>query len=328
MTQTLEMSPNDCKADHSFGQNILVTGGAGFIGSTLVAELLREGHQVTVLDNLTWGIQGLASDLNKPGFQFIRGDIRDHKQVKRVLEGKDAVVHLAALVGHGLCESNKKAASEVNVEGSKTIAEHLSDDQLLIYASSGSIYGKVDTISCSEETEPNPQTQYAKTKYEAEKAFWGKGNVVALRFATAFGVSYRMRLDLLVNQFVYEAVKKKSLVIVGRNSLRSVIHVRDIAGSIIYAINHRSVMQGQIFNVGSSELSFTKEEIARHIEKGVSYDLQFADSLLYDDGREYNLKTDKIARVGYRTQVSLDQGITELIEAVRELRVDRFCFNT
>ena len=306
---------------------VLVTGGAGFIGSMLVPELLKEGHEVTVLDNLTWGMQGLSVNFGKPGFDFVGGDIRDDELISGLLEEKDVVVHLAALVGYGLCESNKSQATDVNVNGSGKIDSYLSDNQLLIFASTGSVYGQAKGASCTEKTASNPQSHYAMTKVEAEKIFSKRKNVVTLRFATAFGVSFRMRLDLLVNQFVYEAIKHKVLVVYGKNYVRSVIHVKDIASSIMFAVHNKESMQGQTFNVSSSELSFTKEQIAQRVKKQVDYDLQFADSNSDLDGRNYQLSTQKIEALGYRTNVSLDEGITELTYAVNRLKIDKTFFN-
>ena len=174
---------------------------------------------------------------------------------------------------------------------------------------------------------PNPQSQYAITKVEAEKIFSKRKNVIILRFATAFGYSFRMRLDLLVNQFVYEAIKHKVLVVYGKNTLRSVIHVKDISHSIMFTIHNKESMQSQTFNVSSSKLTFTKGQIAQHIKKQVNYDLQFAESNSDLDGRDYHLATQKIEALGYHTNVSLDYGIMELIRTVNRLRIDKTCFN-
>lgn len=306
---------------------ILVTGGAGFIGSTLVPELLKEGHEVTVLDSLTWGIQGLSLNFGKRGFDFIKGDIRDDKLITRILENKDVIVHLAARVGCDLCDLDRKQATEVNVNGSRKISDALSENQLLIYASTGSVYGRVHEAIYTEKTPPNPQSHYARTKFEAENIFSKRKNTVILRFATAFGVSYRMRLDLLVNQFVYEAIKQRSLIVYGKNYVRSIVHVQDIARSIIFAINNKESMRGQTFNVGSSDLAFTKEQIAQRIKKQVDFSLQFAESTSDGDGRNYVLSTKKIEALGYRAKVSLDQGIMELIWAVNKSKIDKTCFN-
>jgi len=307
---------------------ILVTGGGGFIGSILVDELLKEGHEVTVLDNLTWGIQGVCINFGKPKFDFVKGDFRDDKVVHNLLEGQDVVVHLAALVGEILCKTNEAQASDVNVTGTRKIEKYVSDDQLLIFASTGSVYGLVNGTNCTEETAVYPLSHYAATKIEAEKIVSKKKNTVILRFATAFGVSYRMRLDLLVNQFVYEAVKHRALLVYGEKSVRSVIHVKDIAQSILFTINHRASMQGQVFNVGSSSLMFTKGQIARLIKNQVEYDLRFGKSDGDLDRRNYSLSTDKIEAMGYHAIVSLYEGLFELISTVRKLKVDKSCFNS
>ncbi|PVX23540.1 MAG: epimerase [Candidatus Bathyarchaeum sp.] len=306
---------------------ILVTGGAGYIGSVLVPELLKAGHEVTVLDNLTWGIQGLTVNLSNPNFSFVKGDIRDEKTIKGLLQNKDAVVHLAAIVGCGLCDSNKKHATDVNVNGTINISNHLSDNQLLILASTGSIYGRANVSSLTEKVTPNPQSHYGRTKLEAEKTVSKTKNVVILRFATVFGASHRMRLDLLVNQFVYEAIKKKTLVVYGKNYVRSIIHVQDIAQGIMFAVQNKESMQGQTFNLSSSELTFTKEQIAQRIKRQVDYDLQFAELKSNSDGSNYQFSTQKIEALGYRTKVTLDEGIMELICAIKNMKTDVTNFN-
>jgi len=307
---------------------ILVTGGGGYIGSVLVDELLKEGHEVTVLDNLIWGIQGVCINFGKPRFTFVEGDVRNDELVCSVLKGQDVVVHLAALVGENLCKTNKAQASDVNVNGTRIMEKCLSDDQLLVFASTGSVYGLVNGTNCPEETVANPLSHYAATKIQAEKIVSKKKNAVILRFATAFGVSFRMRLDLLVNQFVYEAVKYRTLLVYGEKSVRSVIHVRDIAQSILFTIKHRDLMPGQVFNVGSSSLMFTKGQIARQIKNQIEYDLQFGESCADLDRRNYSLSTDKIEALGYRTKVSLDEGLFELISTVKKIKVDKSYFNS
>jgi nucleoside-diphosphate-sugar epimerase len=306
---------------------ILVTGGAGFIGSILVPELLKEGHEVTVLDNLTWGMHGLFVNLGKRGFEFFRGDVRDDELIKNLLKNKDAVVHLAAIVGEPLCELNRELATDVNVNATKKINKYLSNDQNLIFASTGSVYGELNGLDCTEKMNPSPRSHYATTKFEAEKILSERQNVVTLRFATAFGVSYRMRLDLLVNQFVYEAVKHKVLTVYGEKSIRSVIHVRDISRSILFAINNRKSMMGQIFNVGSSKLTFSKEQIAQRIKNQVNYDLRLEKSNDHWDKRNYILSTLKIEAKGYLAKFSLDEGIFELVSTIKNLKVDNNCFN-
>lgn len=307
---------------------IIVTGGAGFIGSVLVPKLLKEGHEVTVIDNLTWGMQGLSVNFDKPNFKLVKGDIRNDELISGLLENTDVVVHLAALVGHVLCESNKKQATDVNVNGSRTIDKYLSDNQLLIFASTASVYGQANGSSCTEKTATDPPSHYAITKLEAEKIFSKRKNVVTLRFATTFGASFRMRLDLLVNQFVYEAIKNKVLVVYGKNVRRSVIHVQDAVRSIIFAVHNRESMQGQMFNVSSSESTFTKEQIAQHIKKQVDYDLQFAGSNFDLDRRNYQLSPHKIEELGYHANVSLDQGIMELIHGINMLKIEKTYFNS
>ncbi len=305
---------------------ILVTGGAGYIGSSLVSELLKEGHKVSVLDNLLWGKEGLNCNLSSLNCKFIEGDVRDTKLVSKLMENQDVIVHLAALVGFSLCENNKEQATDVNVNGTKNIINCLSEDQMLIYASTGSIYGQPKGLTCTEQTMPNPLSHYAKTKLEAEEIVSKRKNVIILRFATAFGVSHRMRLDLLVNQFVYEAVAHRMLTVFGEDDARSIIHIKDVIESIRFTIENRQAMKGQTFNV-SLEKIFTKKEIAQHIKKQVYYDLKFENLNTAFDFRNYQVSTEKINALGYYSKTSLDQGITELICAMKEIKVNKQFFN-
>lgn len=305
---------------------ILVTGGAGYIGSTLVQELLSVGHEVTVLDSLLWGNRGLDKAKEYTGFRFVKGDIRDAQLVHSLVADQDVVVHLAALVGNSLCENSQSEAAKVNVAGSQVIANCLRDDQLLIYASTGSVYGQAVGEACTEQTEPNPKGQYALTKLEAEKIFLSRPNTVIFRFATVFGVSPRQRLDLLVNQFVYEAVSKGALLVMGKDYPRSTVHIRDIAGAVKFAIDNQQIMQGQIFNVSSSDV-ITKEQIAEHIRAQVGCELQFASHSSYQGCGDYFLATQKLESIGYHSKVTLDQGIGELVTRVKDLKVDRTNFN-
>ncbi len=223
--------------------------------------------------------------------------------------------------------STEKQATEVNVNGSRKINDALSENQLLIYVPQAAFMAKfmkqfVQKKHCLIRNRIMQELNLKqKTFFQKERT------LVILRFATAFGVSYRMRLDLLVNQFVYEAIKQRALIVYGKNYVRSIVHVQDIARSIIFAINNKESMKGQTFNVGSSDLTFTKEQIARRITKQVDFSLQFAESNSDGDGRNYLLSTKKIEALGYRAKVSLDQGIMELIWAVNKSKIDKTCFN-
>jgi nucleoside-diphosphate-sugar epimerase len=305
---------------------ILVTGGAGYIGSNLVQELLSAGHTVTVLDSLLWGNRGLDRAREHAGFRFVKGDIRDAQLVHSLVADQDVVVHLAALVGNSLCENSQSEALKVNVKGSKVIANSLRDDQLLIYASTGSVYGQAIGAACTEQTEPNPKGQYALTKLQAEKIFLLRRNTVVFRFATVFGASPRQRLDLLVNQFVYEAISKGALLVMGKDYPRSTVHIRDIAGAVKFTIGNYQTMRGQTFNVSSSEV-VTKEQIAEHIQAQVGCELQFASPSSYSSGGDYFLSTRKLESAGYHSSITLDQGIGELVARVKDLKVDRTNFN-
>jgi nucleoside-diphosphate-sugar epimerase len=300
---------------------ILVTGGAGYVGSTLVPLLLREGHQVLVLDNLMYGGAGILPLFGLPGFDFVRGDVCDAATLKRALRGADAVIHLAAIVGYPACKRDAALAVKVNLEAARLLDALREPDQALIYASTGSNYGAVVGEICTEETPLRPLTVYGETKTKAEQGFLESGNCVAFRFATAFGVSPRMRLDLLINDFTYAAVRNRNLVVYEATFKRTFIHVRDMARAFLFAIEHYDEMKDNAFNVGCDSNNYSKREIAELIRSHFDFYLHFADVGSDEDKRNYEVSYSKIERTGFRCLISVPDGVRELIAATKALDV-------
>lgn len=306
---------------------VLVTGGAGYLGTVLAGRLLDAGHDVTVFDDLRHGGTALLPYFEHPGFRFVRGDVRDADAVADTVRWADAVVHLAAIVGYPACLKWPELAREINVGGTRNVVEALSGRQVLIYASSGSNYGKLES-ACTEESPLQPISLYAMTKSEAEEIALRHPRATALRFATGFGVSPRFRLDLLVNDFVYRAVVDKQLIVYERHYRRSFIHVRDMAQSVLFALERIDAMAGQPFNVGNESLNLTKEQIARAVRSHVPFYLHFSDDEGHDlDMRDYEVSYARIRALGFETQVTLEEGVLELIRAVQVVDLSTPCTN-
>lgn len=298
--------------------NVLVTGGAGYVGSVLVPKLLEKGYKVRVVDNMMYGVPSLLPCFINPNFEFIRGDVRDEKVMREALEGADVIIHLAAIVGAPACQRDEKLAWEVNYEATALLDELRDKDQTVIFASTGSVYGKVDGI-CTEETPINPLSTYGVTKARAEERLLSSGNVIVYRFATAFGLSPRLRLDLLPNDFTFQAVKNRSLIVYERHFRRTFIHVTDMARAFLFALENMDKMRDEVYNVGNESMNYTKEEVALKIKEKVDFYLYFADIGSDPDKRDYEVSYEKIRRLGFETKVTMDQGIDELIRGFQML---------
>ncbi|MCK9596972.1 NAD(P)-dependent oxidoreductase [Candidatus Pacearchaeota archaeon] len=301
-------------------KKILLTGGTGYVGSLLTTKLLDEGYKVKVLDNLMYNQTNHLPHLINKNFEFVWGDIRDKSTVKKVIKDADIILHLAAIVGVPACNRDPKLAEQTNIIGARNINLLRNKKQPLIYASTGSNYGKLDEI-CTEKSPLNPVSLYGKTKSQAEKEIMEKGNSVALRFATGFGVSPRFRFDsLLINDFVYQAHKNKYLVLYERKAKRTFIHVKDMVDSYIFTLDNLDKMLNEIYNVGSEKMNFTKEEIAVKIkEKMKNINLFFGEIGEDEDKRDYEVSYEKIRKVGFETKISLEDGIEELVKAFQNL---------
>ncbi len=296
---------------------ILVTGGAGYVGSTLVPMLLDQGHRVRVFDNLRFGGHGLLPCCQSRSFELIQGDLRDADGVRKALDGVDAVIHLAAIVGYPACKKEPQVAQATNVEGTRTLLGLRKPDQKVLYASTGSIYGAVPDYVCHEDTPRAPITLYGETKAAAEQMVLDAGNGLAYRFATAFGVSNRMRLDLMPNDFTYQAVRNRNLIVYEGGFKRTFVHVRDMARSFLFALERWDAVKDDVYNVGHESMNFTKEDVARKILEHVDYYLHFAEVGHDADQRNYEVSYEKIRRKGFETTIDLDRGIAELVRAAR-----------
>ncbi len=290
-------------------ENILVTGGAGYVGIMLVRALLERGYRVTVLDNFMYGYEPVLHLFPNPNFKVIKYDIRN--KLDGILEPFEVVYHLAGISGYPACEANPSSAQYINVDASRNIVDHLRPNQILIYASTTSFYGKAQTI-CDENAPIKPVSLYGITKYEAEKIVMNRKNSIALRFATIFGVSPRMRTDLLVNDFAYKAVHDRNIVIFEGKTKRTFVHLRDAVDGYLLAMDKKREMIDQVFNVGDESLNYSKLEIARRVEAQTKCTV--VDSQMTDiDYRNFEVDFSKIKKYGYRVKVSLDDGIRELV---------------
>lgn len=301
--------------------NILVTGGAGYIGTTLVPMLLERGYRVTVIDKLLFGGTPIIPFFRYPNFHFIKGDIRDKVLMQRTIKGQDVIVHLAAIVGFPACAANPDLAESTNVGGTRILSQVVSRNQYILFGSTGSNYGAVLSGFCTEETPLKPLTLYGTTKTEAEQIVLEETNSTAYRFATAFGVSPRLRLDLLVNDFTHQAMRQKSLVVYEASYMRTFIHVRDMARSFLFAIDHYAKMRGQVYNIGGSRLNHTKRQVCEMIAKATGAYVHYADVGKDADQRNYRVSYQKVARLGFEPTITVREGISELVRALHAVQV-------
>jgi nucleoside-diphosphate-sugar epimerase len=297
--------------------NVLITGGAGYLGSTLTEHLLTNGYNVTVLDNLMYDQVTLLHLFKRDGFKFESGDVRDKALLQKLVGEHDVIIPLAAIVGMPACKANPELTVAVNYQQVADVLEVLRDDQKLILPNTNSQYGSSDSI-ITEESPFNPLSLYATTKCDAENAMLAKGNGVSLRLATVFGVSPRMRLDLLVNDFTYKSVVDGYLVLFEAHFKRNYIHVQDIARTFQFIIENYENCKGQAFNVGLSTANLSKLELAETIKKYIPSLVIKQDDFKEDfDKRNYIVSNEKLEALGWKPIYDLDYGIKQLIEAYK-----------
>ena len=295
---------------------VLVTGGAGYLGSVLVPRLLGAGHRVRVLDNFRYGQASLLDCCHEAGFEVARGDVRDGRVLGRAMKDTDCIIHLAALVGAPVCDADPGAATSTNLEATKALLE-MRDGQKVLFPCTNSGYGVGEKgIECTEETPLRPISLYGRTKVEAERAVLGAGGSASLRLATVFGASPRMRLDLLVNDFVYRAVRDGFVVLFEGHFKRNYIHVRDVARAFIHCMDNFESMQGRAYNVGLSDANLSKLELCEAIRRRVPR-FVFPESPVGSDPdkRDYIVSNARMEGTGFRPRYSIDDGIVELAKA-------------
>lgn len=294
---------------------VLITGGAGYLGSTLAEHLLDRGHSVTVLDNLMYKQLSLLHLFKQPKFNFILGDVRDLKLLQEQVELADVVIPLAAIVGMPACKANPELTVQVNYEQIKNIVDILRDDQKLILPNTNSQYGSSENV-ITEDSPFKPLSLYAQTKCDAEDYVLKKGNGIILRLATVFGVSPRMRQDLLVNDFVYKSVVDGYLVLFEAHFKRNYIHVQDIARTFEFMIDNYAICRGQVYNVGLSSANLSKLELAEKVKEHIPTLVIKQDEFKQDfDKRNYIVSNAKLESLGWQPMFDLDYGIKQLISA-------------
>jgi len=288
---------------------ILITGGAGYKGSSLVPALIQN-YEVDVLDHHISPECTLIPFTKKKNFNFIKKDIRDVK--KKDISKYDLIIHLAGLSGYPACEANPGIAESVNVDSTKNLCNLMSKNQKLIYASTTYIY-EISKKKINEDSPVSPKTLYARTKLEAEKTCLNRENTVSLRFATIFGVSPKMRHDLILNDFVKKAVHEKNIVLFDQHSLRSFIHIDDVMNSYLLTIKHFNKMKQNIYNIGSDSMNYSKLQIAKKIKKKTICEVIIS-SLNDPDKRNFIIDYRKIQKFKFTNKVSIDDGINELVK--------------
>jgi len=300
-------------------KKILITGGGGYIGSMLTTELLKLGHQVTVVDTLKYDKGSLDHLYFEKKFTFINDDVRKLKFLKKTINNYEFIIPLAALVGAPLCQKNKKEAISTNYESIKKILQNLEKKQKLIYLTTNSGYGVGEKNKfCNEESPLKPISLYGQTKCDAEKEVRKFKNTVSFRLATVFGASYRMRSDLLVNNFTQRAVNENFIDVFEPNFRRNFIHVRDVVKGIIFSIENFNRLKFDVFNLGLSSANITKIELAKKIQKQIkTLRLKIIKNKSDPDKRDYFVSNAKIEKKGFVAKISLEQGIKELIQVFR-----------
>ena len=300
-------------------EKILITGGAGYIGSMLTTKLIEKGYKVTVIDNLQFSKNSLDHLFIYKNFKFIFGDVRDKNLIKKNVKKQNIIIPLAALVGAPLCEKYKKEAKEINFESVQYMLKIINKRQKIIFPTTNSGYGIGQKGKYCDENSPlNPISFYGKTKADAEKIVLKFKNSICFRLATIFGYSYRMRTDLLVNNFVYKALKYKKLKLYEPHFRRNYIHILDVVRAFIFAIEDFNKLKSNTYNLGLSSANLTKLMLAKKIKK------QFKDlkiSIIRNrkdpDQRDYFVSNQKIEKKGFKPIVSLDEGIGELLRVLR-----------
>ena len=305
---------------------ILVTGGAGYLGSTLVPELLDLGHQVTVVDNFIYKQSSLNHVCHKSNFKVVKGDVRIESVMKPLIKDADVIIPLAALVGAPICNQDPVGATTINHDSIILLLKLISKSQLIFMPTTNSAYGSGDKNNfCTEESPLSPISRYAIDKVEIEKSLMQHPNAISFRLATVFGMSPRMRIDLLVNDFTYRAVYDGFVVLFESHFKRNYVHVKDVSRVFQHALLNHEKMCGQIYNVGLSEANVSKWELCERIKKHLpSFTFLEAPLGKDPDQRNYIVSNEKLEGTGYKTAYSLDHGIEELIKGFAMIKNTKY----
>ena len=294
---------------------ILITGGAGYLGSVITELLLQDWREITILDNMMYNQTSLINFSHYDNFKFINGDVRDKELLKELVLQNDVIIPLAAIVGFPACERDKELATQINYEHVKFVCDIAKENnKKVVYPNTNSGYGIGENGECTEDSPLNPISHYGKTKVEAEKEVLGIGGI-SVRLATVFGTSPRMRMDLLVNEFVYKALTDKSIVLFEKKFVRNFIHIRDVALVFRKMINQYEQWSGMVFNVGLSEANLTKQQLCEAIQEQVpSFQIFYNDNYEDPDKRDYIVSNALLESCGWRPRYTLEKGIEELIK--------------
>ena len=299
--------------------NILITGGAGYLGSVITKHLLDEGHAVTVIDNMLFNQLSPLPYMYNPMYNFIHGDVNNTKFLLKYVKSHDVIIPLAAIVGFPACAAQPNLAWETNYNHIREIMDVISPEQILLYPNTNSGYGiGGDNDECTEDSPLKPISIYGESKVESEKIVLRHQNSICFRLATVFGSSPRMRTDLLVNEFVYKALTDKYIVVFEKNFRRNFIHIQDVARVFVHSLNNFETMRGKVYNVGLSDANLTKQQLLEKIQEYIpDFAVEYSDFYEDPDKRDYIVSNKRIESTGWSPIYTIDDGIIELIKTYR-----------
>ena len=297
---------------------ILITGGAGYLGSVITGKMLNAGHEVIVLDKLIFNQVSLLSYTSNPNFKFIHGDVRNEVLLDKLCNKVDVIIPLAAIVGFPACASEPELAKEINFKQIVNIVKYCNGKgKKILYPNTNSGYGLgTGQVECDEESPLTPISVYGQTKCEAENFLRTSTDAIVFRLATVFGVSPRMRTDLLVNDFTYKAITDKYIVVFEKSFKRNFIHIQDVANVFLFMLTNYEQYKGEVFNVGLSDANLSKQELLEKIQSHVNnFAVSYNDYYEDPDKRDYIVSNTKIESTGWYPKWTIDMGIKELIMA-------------